>query len=158
MNISERSVDFDTYSATKDPFPFLVDVIETRPLAPTGDPLVDTDSVVQYYHTMKQLTSESNNNYRTRMENKVRILQWLGLDVPCQPWQAMRFLFFLGPIKNADMIADLKNDAKHPDTTYPVDLVSMCDLATNWSSKSGPSRNHVPASGVVSNTRAKDDN
>ena len=31
----------------------------------------------------------------------------------------------------------------------------MCDLATNWFSKSTSSRNQVPASGVVSNTTGK---
>ena len=68
----------------------------------------------------------------------------------------MRFLFSLDFVKYADMITDLKNDTlKNPDTTYPVDLVSRCDLATNWCSKSTSSRNQVPASGVGFNTTSK---
>ena len=57
----------------------------------------------------------------------------------------MRFLLSLDPVKHADMIADLKN----PDTVYPVDLISMCDLATNWCSKSSSSKNGFNASLVM---------
>ena len=60
---------------------------------------------------MKQLSGERSRKYRIRMEDKVRILLRLGLDVPSQQQQAMRFLFSLDPVQHADMIADLKNDA-----------------------------------------------
>ena len=54
------------------------------------------------------------------------------------------------------MITDLKNgELQNSGTTYPVDFVSMCDLATNWCSKSTFPRNQVPASGVVFNTAGK---
>ena len=59
----------------------------------------------------------------------------------------------LDPVKHADMIiadmiTDLKNKALcNPDTTYPVDLVSMWYLATNWGSMC-----------VVFNTTVKGDN
>ena len=136
MNISERSetelkncADFDTYSATKDQSSFTLDIIQTHQLAPSGDPLVDADSSAQSYHTVNQLSGESINKYRNRIEDKIRILEILGLDIPSQQQQAMRFLFSLDPVKRADMTTDLKNDElKNPDTTYPVDLVSMCDL------------------------------
>ena len=66
MNISERNeveikklTDFDTYSAAKDPLPLLLDIIQTRLLAPTKDHLVDEDAAAQAYHTMKQKPSES---------------------------------------------------------------------------------------------------
>ena len=78
----EKCVDFDTYSSAKNPLPFIVDVIQTHQLAPTGDSLADTDSAVQSYRTMKQLSGESANKYRIRMADKVRILERLGLDVP----------------------------------------------------------------------------
>ena len=108
---------------------------------------------------MKQLSGESTNKYRVRMEDEVRILERLGLDVPSQQQQAMRFLFSLDPVKHADMITDLKNDAlKIPNTTYPADLVSMCDLARNRSSKSSSSKNRAPAYGVVFTTTAEGDN
>ena len=56
------------------------------------------------------------------------------------------------------MLADFKNDALvSPDTTYSFDLVSMCDLATNWSNISSVSRNEFPVSGVVFNTHGKEE-
>ena len=70
----KKCANFDTYSAAKDPIPFLLDIIQSHQLAPAGDPLVDANSAVQSYHTMKQLLSESTNKYRIRMEDKVRIL------------------------------------------------------------------------------------
>ena len=61
MNISERSetemrtcTDFDTYSAAKDPLPFILDIIQTHQISSTGDSLVDSDVAMQAYHTMKQ--------------------------------------------------------------------------------------------------------
>ena len=59
------------------------------------DPLVDADAAFQSYHTMKQSSGEITNKYRIRTEDKVRILLRLGLDVPSQQQQAMRFLFTL---------------------------------------------------------------
>ena len=44
------------------------------------------------------------------MEDKVRILQRLGWNVPSQQQQAMKFHFSLNPVKRADMITDLMND------------------------------------------------
>ena len=42
----------------------------------------------------------------------------------------MRFLKSLDPTKHGDMISILKNQAlQNPDTAYPMDLMSMCDLA-----------------------------
>ena len=37
---------------------------------------------MQFYRTMKQLSGESTNKYRIKMEDKVKILEKLGLDVP----------------------------------------------------------------------------
>ena len=54
---------------------------------------------------------ESTNKYRIQIEDKVKILDRLGLDVPFQQQQAMIFRFSLNPVKHADMITDLKNDA-----------------------------------------------
>ena len=51
----KKCVDFDT-------LPFLLDIIQTHQLAPTGDPLVDADYAAQSYHTMKQLSGESIKN------------------------------------------------------------------------------------------------
>ena len=98
MNISERTktdyksvLYFDIYSAAKAPLP-------------TGDHLLDADFAVQSYHKIKQLPRESTNKYRIRMKDKVRILLRLGLEVPSQQEQAMRFLFSLDPAKHADII------------------------------------------------------
>ena len=55
--------------------------IQTRQSAPTSDPLVSADSAVDSYHAMKQLSGESINKYRIRMEDKVRISERLVLDV-----------------------------------------------------------------------------
>ena len=73
-------MDFDTYSAVRDPLPFILDIIQTRQLAQPVDPLVDADSAVQSYHTIKQLSGENTNKYRIRMEDKIRILERFGLD------------------------------------------------------------------------------
>ena len=55
MNISERSemeirkcTDFDTFSAAKDPLPFLLDIIQKHQLAPTGDSVVDANVAMQF--------------------------------------------------------------------------------------------------------------
>ena len=89
MNISERSevevrkcMDFNTYSAAKDPLPFIIDIIQTHQLAPTGDHLVDSVVAMQAYHIMKQQPGEPANRYRIRMENKIKVMERLGLDVP----------------------------------------------------------------------------
>ena len=65
VNIIERSereirkcTDFDIYSAAYDPLPFILDIIQTPQLAPTGDPLIDSDVAMQAYHTMKQQPGE----------------------------------------------------------------------------------------------------
>ena len=55
---------FDTYSVAKDPLPLLIDIIQTHPLASTGDPLIYADSAVQSYHAVKQLSGETTNKYR----------------------------------------------------------------------------------------------
>ena len=71
---------FDTYIAAKNALTFILIIIQTHQLAPTGDPLVDADSAVQSYHTIKQLSGENTNKYRIRMEDKIRILERFGLD------------------------------------------------------------------------------
>ena len=70
INISKRSeveikkcTDYDTYSEAKDPLPFLLDIIQSYQLAPTGDPLVNADAAVQAYHTMKQSSGGSELTY-----------------------------------------------------------------------------------------------
>ena len=66
------------------------------------------------------------------MEGKVKVIERLGLEALILQQQAMRSLKSLDPTKHKNMIADLKNDAlRNQDTTYPVGLASMCDLATN---------------------------
>ena len=71
------------------------------------------------------------------MKVKIKLIERLGLDVPTQQQQPMRFLKSLDLTKNGDIISNLKNQAlQNPDTTHPVDLISTCDLATYWSSKS----------------------
>ena len=81
MNISERSemdirkcTDFDMYSAAKEPSPFLLDITQTQESAPTGELLVDNEVALQAYHTMKQLPGEPANRYRTRMEDKIKVI------------------------------------------------------------------------------------
>ena len=85
--------------------PFFVDIIQTHQLASTDDSPVDADSVAQSYHTMKQLSGESTNKCRIRMEDNVKGLQRLVLDEPFQQQEAMRF-FPLDPDKHADTMAD----------------------------------------------------
>ena len=64
MNISKWSetwlkvcVDIGTYSAAKDPLPFILNI------------MVDADSATQSYHIMKQLSGETTTKYRIRMED-----------------------------------------------------------------------------------------
>ena len=141
MNISERSE-------------VEIIIIQTHQLAPTGDPLVDEDAAAQAYHTMKQNPGESTNKYRVRMEDAIKVMERLGIDLPTPQQQAMRYLKSLDRAKHGHMLADLKNKAlSNPDNTYPVDLCAMCDLATNQSNNSVGVRNDIPASGVVFNKR-----
>ena len=57
------------------------------------------------------------------------------------------------------MLSDLRNQAlQNPDTTYPVDLASMCDLGTYRSSKSNSYNADIPASAAVCNTTTKENN
>ena len=130
MKHSFKIVCIDIYSAANDPLPFLLDMTQTYLMAPTGDPFVDADSAAQSCRAKKQLSGETTNKYLIRMEAKIWILQKLALDVPSRRQQAMIYLFSL-----------------NPDNTYPVDLVSMCDLATNWCSESSCSRNHLTGNG-----------
>jgi hypothetical protein len=44
------------------------------------------------------------------MEDKIKVIESLGLEVPTQQQQAIRFLNSLDPTKHSDMLADLKND------------------------------------------------
>ena len=85
------------------------------------------------------------------------VLEWKirrGLGVPTQQQQAVRF--FQNSIKHGNMIADLRNGAlKNIETTYLVDHVFMCGLATNWSSESYSSKNDVPTACGVFNTTGK---
>ena len=99
MNISEGSeiemkkcTDYDTYCGANDLSPFLLDVIESHQLAPTGDPLVDEDAAVPAYHTMKQNLGESTNKYQVRMEDTVKIIERLGTLLPTPQQQARRYL------------------------------------------------------------------
>ena len=93
------------------------------------------------------------------MEDKIKAIERLGLDVPTPQRQAKRFLKSLDPTKHKDMISSLKNQAlQNQDTTSPVDLTSMCGLATCWSSKSYSYKSDIPASVVVFNATDKDDN
>ena len=75
---------------------------------------------------MKQLSGESTNKYRIRMKDKVRILLRLGLDVPFQQQQAIRFLFSLDPVKHADMIVDLKSDALKNQILLTLLILYLC--------------------------------
>ena len=92
------------------------------------------------------------------MEDAIRVMERLGIDLPTPQQQAMRYLKSLDSTKHGHMIATLKNDAlKNPDTTYPVDIGAMCDLATNWNSSNDIPKNDFPTSGVVFNTTGKGD-
>ena len=89
----------------------LLDIIQTHQLAPTGDPLVDEDAAIQAYHTMKQNPGESTNKYRVRMEDTLKVMDRLGIELPSPQQQAMRYLRSLDKSKHGHMIATLKNDA-----------------------------------------------
>ena len=39
---------------------------------------------MQAYHTMKQQPGEPANRYRIRMEDKIKVMERLGLDIPSQ--------------------------------------------------------------------------
>ena len=86
---------------------------------------------------MKEISGESANKYRIRMEDKVRYrIKYKKAWVRSSYSYVSRFKVWW---------------VKNPNTTYPVDLVSMGDLVTNWSSKSNSSRNDVPSFGVIFN-------
>ena len=102
---------------------------------------------------MKQNPGESNNKYRVRMEDAIKVVKRLGTDLPTPQQQAMRYLKSLDHANHEPMFTDLKNKAlNNPDNTYPVYLCAMCELATNWSNSSVGVRNDDPASTVVFNT------
>ena len=79
-----QCTEFDIYSAAKDPLPYLLDIIQTYQLAPTGDPLVDADVAINACHTMTQLPGEPAHRYRIKMEDKIKVIEKLDLDVPTQ--------------------------------------------------------------------------
>ena len=76
-----KCTNFDTYSVAKDPLLLLMDTIQTHQLVPTGDPWVYADIAMQAYHTIKQLRDETVNNC-IRMEDKIRAIGRLGLEIP----------------------------------------------------------------------------
>ena len=81
MNISERS---ETKVKNVDSLIFLLDNIPTYQLAETGDPLDDADATAQAYHIMKQVPGESTNKYYIRMNDKVKVIERIGLEVSTQ--------------------------------------------------------------------------
>ena len=94
--------------------------------------MVDEDAAAQAYHTMKQNPGESTNKYRVRMEDAIKVMKRLGIDLPSPQQQAMRYLKSLDRAKHGHMLADLKNKAlSNPVNTYPVHLCALCGLATN---------------------------
>ena len=60
----------------------LLNIIQAYQHASAGDPLVDEDAAVQAYHTMKQNLGESTNRYRVRMEDAIKVLERLEIDLP----------------------------------------------------------------------------
>ena len=56
----------------------------------------------------------------------------LKIDLPSPQQQAMRYLKSQVCKKPGHMLADLKNKVlSNPDNSYPVDLCTICDFATN---------------------------
>ena len=62
----------------------------------------------------------------------------------------------MDPTKHEGMILNLKNQSIQ--NSYTVDLASMYELATYWSSESNSYKTDIPASGVGFNTSGKSDN
>ena len=73
---------------------------------------------------MKRLPNEFNNNFPIRMEDKVKIIERLRLEVSTLQ-QATPFLKTLITTKHGHAL-------KNPEFSYLFYLVFMCDLATNW--------------------------
>ena len=68
--------------------------------------MVNEDAAVQAYHTMKQMPGESTNKYRVRMEDAIKVMERLGIDLPTPQQQAMRYLKSLDRSKHGQMLAD----------------------------------------------------
>ena len=116
MNTLERSeikikkcTDYDTYSGCRDPLPFLLGIVQTHQLAPTGDSPVDEDDAVQAYYTMKQNLGEFMNKYQVRMGDTIKVMERLGIDLPSPQQQAMRYLKSLDCAKHRHMLSDCKS-------------------------------------------------
>ena len=93
MNISEWS-EVEIKKCTN------FEIIQTHQLAPTGDPLIDEDVAAQAYHTMKQNPAKSTNKYRVRMEDTLKVMERIGIDLPTPQQQAMRYLKYLDRAKH----------------------------------------------------------
>ena len=76
---------------------------------------MDKDAAIQAYHTMKQNPGESTNKYRVRMEDTLKVMDRLGIELPSPQQQAMRYLKSLDSTKHGHMIATLKNDGLKKD-------------------------------------------
>ena len=79
------------------------------------------------------------------MEDTIKCIVRLGLEESNQLQQVMLHLQYLDPSNRRHMLAGLKNNAPTNDTTYPVDLCSICALGLNWISNSSFSRNDIPS-------------
>ena len=78
---SRKCTDYDTCSTVKNPLPFIPNIIQSRQLAPTGDPQADADVAIQAYFSTKQLPGEPTHRYRIRTEYMIKVIERLGLEV-----------------------------------------------------------------------------
>ena len=78
---------------------------------------------------VQQNPGETTNKYEVRMEDTIKVMERLAIDLPTSQRQAMGYLKSLNRAKHRHVLADIKNKVLSiPNNTFSVDLRAMCDV------------------------------